>query len=107
MDIAIVGPVQRAALDDYLKSVEGIEGARAAGAHLADAELTWATVTYQGEADDVENLQLVRDIRALQPRPAPPRSWSAAPADRRSASTTATRRRGPCRGHCPSSACRP
>ncbi|GAA3684583.1 MMPL family transporter [Nonomuraea antimicrobica] len=67
MDIAIVGPVQRAALDDYLKSVEGIEGARAAGAHLADAELTWATVTYQGEADDVENLQLVRDIRALQP----------------------------------------
>ncbi|MFB4284007.1 MMPL family transporter [Nonomuraea sp. MTCD27] len=67
MDIAVAGPVERAALDRYLRSVEGLEGAGAAGVHLADAELTWATVTYQGEVDDAENLELVRDIRALEP----------------------------------------
>ncbi|SDK38801.1 putative drug exporter of the RND superfamily [Nonomuraea jiangxiensis] len=67
MDVAIAGPVRRAALDDYLRSVEGIQGAGVAGVHLADSELTWATVAFRGEADDADNLQLVRDIRALEP----------------------------------------
>ncbi|MBF8186439.1 MMPL family transporter [Nonomuraea sp. K274] len=67
MDIAIAGPVERAALDDYLRSIEGIQGAGTADIHLADAELTWATVAFHGEVDDAENLKLVRDIRALEP----------------------------------------
>ena len=67
MDIAIAGPVEQVALDDYLRSVEGIEGAGVADVHLADAGMTWTTVTFQGEADDAANLQLVRDIRALEP----------------------------------------
>ncbi len=69
MDIAIAGPVERSALDDYLRSVADLDGAGTAGVHLADAELTWATVTFQGEADDSQNLELVRDIRALEPPP--------------------------------------
>ncbi|MEO3874709.1 MMPL family transporter [Nonomuraea sp. B12E4] len=67
MDIAVAGPVERAALDDYLKSVEGLPNAGTAGVHLTDPELTWVTVTYQGEADDAQNLELVRDIRSLNP----------------------------------------
>ncbi|WP_043633200.1 MMPL family transporter [Nonomuraea candida] len=67
LDLAVAGPVDRAALDGYLRSVEALEGAGTAGVHLADAGLTWATVAYRGEADDAANLELVRRIRALDP----------------------------------------
>jgi uncharacterized membrane protein YdfJ with MMPL/SSD domain len=64
-DIAISGPVQQQALADYLRTVDGIQGADDPVVHRADDELTWVTVEFRGEVDDAHNLELVREIRAL------------------------------------------
>jgi RND superfamily putative drug exporter len=64
-DIAISGPVQRQALAEYLRTVDGMEGAYDPAVHRADDELTWVMVGYRGEVDDADNLELVREIRAL------------------------------------------
>ncbi|WP_051325220.1 MMPL family transporter [Glycomyces tenuis] len=65
MDIAVSGPVQDQALEDYLRAVEGVEGAYDPAVHRADDELTWVTVVFRGEVDDPHNLELVRSLRAL------------------------------------------
>ncbi|TDC25351.1 MMPL family transporter [Streptomyces sp. 8K308] len=67
VDIALSGPVERTAVDDYLRTLEGLEGATRTAVHRADSELTWVTVSHRGEADDAANLDLVREIRALDP----------------------------------------
>jgi uncharacterized membrane protein YdfJ with MMPL/SSD domain len=64
-DIAISGPVEEQALADYLRTVDGTAGAYDPVVHRADDELTWVTVGYRGEVDDAHNLELVREIRAL------------------------------------------
>ncbi|OLT05790.1 hypothetical protein BJF90_02235 [Pseudonocardia sp. CNS-004] len=65
IDIAISGPVQKGALADYVRTVDGIDGAHDPAVHRADDELTWVTVGYRGEVDDGSNLELVRGIRAV------------------------------------------
>ncbi|MDT0317178.1 MMPL family transporter [Streptomyces millisiae] len=67
VDIAVSGPVERGAIDDYLDTLAGLDGATETAVHRADAELTWVTVAHRGEADDAANLDLVREIRALDP----------------------------------------
>ncbi|MFI7064515.1 MMPL family transporter [Kribbella sp. NPDC050124] len=64
-DIAISGPVEEQALSDYLRAVDSVEGASDPVVHRADGELTWVTVDFRGEVDDAHNLQMVRDVRAL------------------------------------------
>ena len=64
-DIAISGPVQQQALADYLRTVDGLEGAHDPAVHRTDNELTWVIVDTRGEVDDAVNLELVRNIRAL------------------------------------------
>ncbi|GAB2883454.1 MMPL family transporter [Streptomyces mayteni] len=67
VDIAVSGPVGQDAVDGYLRTLGGLDGATGVGVHRADPELTWVTVAHRGEADDADNLRLVRDIRALDP----------------------------------------
>jgi RND superfamily putative drug exporter len=69
IDIAVSGPVQEQALADYMRALDGVEGAYEPAVHRADDELTWVTVGYRGEVDDAHNLQLVRAIRALDAPP--------------------------------------
>ncbi|NYI04007.1 MMPL family transporter [Allostreptomyces psammosilenae] len=64
LDIAVVGGVEQAALEDYLRRLEALDAAGEAEVVRGDAELTHVTVTWQGESDDPANLQLVRDARA-------------------------------------------
>jgi RND superfamily putative drug exporter len=64
-DIAISGPVQQQALADYMRTVDGLEAAYEPVVHRADDELTWVTVEFRGEVDDAHNLELMRQIRAL------------------------------------------
>jgi uncharacterized membrane protein YdfJ with MMPL/SSD domain len=64
-DIAITGPVQQQALADYLRTVDGLAAAYEPVVHRTDDELTWVTVEFRGEVDDAHNLELMRQIRAL------------------------------------------
>ena len=65
IDIAISGPVEEQALADYMRAVDGVEGASDPVVHRADDELTWVAVNYRGEVDDAHNLEMVREVRAL------------------------------------------
>jgi RND superfamily putative drug exporter len=69
IDIAISGPVRQQAVADYMRALDGVEGAYEPAVHRGDGALTWVTVGYRGEVDDAHNLQLVREIRALDTPP--------------------------------------
>ncbi|MHA6628867.1 MMPL family transporter [Pseudonocardia sichuanensis] len=64
-DIAVSGPVPPQDLAVYLRAVDGVDGAFDPVVHRADDELTWVAVGYRGEVDDPHNLEMVREIRAL------------------------------------------
>ncbi len=66
-NIAIDGSVDNQDMADYLNAVATVDGAYDPTVHQSDDDMTWVTVGLRGEADDPHNLELIRDIRALDP----------------------------------------
>ncbi|MEQ7127557.1 MMPL family transporter [Actinopolymorpha sp. B11F2] len=63
--IAITGPVEEQSLADYMRAVDGVDGAYDPVVHRADDEVTWVSVGYRGEVDVDHNEEMVREVRAL------------------------------------------
>ncbi|GAA3758212.1 RND superfamily putative drug exporter [Spinactinospora alkalitolerans] len=66
--IAVTGPVDEAALEDYAERLGRLDGAVGAGLERASGETAHVTVGYEGEVDDEATGDLVREVRA-EPEP--------------------------------------